>query len=114
MKEALESEFVAAVRRPECEVREWRASDAQTLTTSTMVFPFEYGIQGGVENERLVLRRLIYNEALLFHQENNQNEPSSPRQSRHRSFTMGAIPDHSVRSLSPQFHHRPGSVGCEE
>ena len=31
-----------------------------------MVFPFEYGIQGGVENERLVLRRLIYNEALLF------------------------------------------------
>lgn len=31
-----------------------------------MVFPFEYVIQGNPDNERLVLRRLIYNEALLF------------------------------------------------
>ena len=36
------------------------------MTTQTMVFPFEYGFQGGPDNERLFLRRLIYNEALLF------------------------------------------------
>ena len=31
-----------------------------------MVFPFEYGVQGSPENERQIMRRLIYNEALLF------------------------------------------------
>ena len=71
-----------------------------------MVFPFEYGIQGGVENERLVLRRLIYNEALLF-----QQEMGAARQARHRSFTMGSIPDHRLRSGSTQFVNRPGSDG---
>lgn len=76
-----------------------------------MVFPFEYGIQGGVENERLVLRRLIYNEALLFHQENVQQEMGAARQARHRSFTMGSIPDHRLRSGSTQFVNRPGSDG---
>lgn len=76
-----------------------------------MVFPFEYGIQGGVENERLVLRRLIYNEALLFHQENMQQEVGAARQARHRSFTMGAIPEHRLRSGSTQFVSRPGSGG---
>ena len=85
--------------------------DAQKLTTNTMVFPFEYGIQGGAENERLVLRRLIYNEALLFHQENMQQDAGAGRQARHRSFTMGAIPDHRMRSSSTQFVNRPGKDG---
>ena len=76
-----------------------------------MVFPFEYGIQGGVENERLVLRRLIYNEALLFHQENVHQEMGAARQARHRSFTMGSISDHRLRSGSTQFVNRPGSDG---
>ena len=31
-----------------------------------MVFPFEYGLDVNPDNERLLLRRLIYNEALLF------------------------------------------------
>ena len=82
VQEALQSEFVAAVRRPEYE----------KLTTNTMVFPFEYGMQGSPENERLVLRRLIYNEALLFRQENERRESASPTPSRHRSLTMGAMP----------------------
>lgn len=54
------------VRRPEQEVGMKDRGDIKRLTTKTMVFPFEYGIQGGPENERQILRRLIYNEALLF------------------------------------------------
>ena len=66
MKEALESSFLSAVRRPSCEVMVMRMFKKQKLTTETMVFPFEYSIHGGPDNEKLILRRLIYNEALLF------------------------------------------------
>ena len=81
-----------------------------------MVFPFEYGIQGGPENERQILRRLIYNEALLFRwdvrddikcrQEQTANEASSPQQSRHRSLTMGAVPHGNLMPYSPTFSNK--------
>lgn len=57
---------MSAVRRPSCEVILVSVFIIQKLTTETMVFPFEYSIHGGPDNEKLILRRLIYNEALLF------------------------------------------------
>ena len=66
-----------------------------------MVFPFEYGVQGSPENERQILRRLIYNEALLFKwgwkrrlRDSQEQQERAPRfVGRYRSQTMGAIPE---------------------
>ena len=55
MKEALESEFLQSVRRPEMEI----------LATTRMVFPFEYSSVND-DSEKLRLRRLIYQEAMQF------------------------------------------------
>ena len=109
VREALESEFLQAVRRPEKEVgfirfRSFSFSfllslslsftlysylfttltfsrilsvnrqfnhlalvfTNQRLITHTMVFPFEYGIQGRKDIELQIYRRLIYSESLLF------------------------------------------------
>ena len=55
MKEALASEFLASVRRPEMEI-----------TASTrMVFPFAYSTIDG-DSEKMRLRRLIFQEAKSF------------------------------------------------
>ena len=66
-----------------------------------MVFPFEYGVQGSPENERQILRRLIYNETLLFKWRYEERVRASQEQQeraprfvgRYRSQTMGAIPE---------------------
>ena len=116
VREALESEFVSVVRRPEQEVGMKDRGNIKRLTTKTMVFPFEYGIQGGPENERQILRRLIYNEALLFRwvvrdtfeirQERAANEASSPLQSRHRSLTMGSVPHGNLMPYNSPFNNK--------
>ena len=70
-----------------------------------MVFPFEYGLRGGVENERQILRRLIYNETLLFNQQSEMTEPDAFVR-RHRSFTLGAIPERSSGPVNASFRDR--------
>ena len=70
-----------------------------------MVFPFEYGLHGGAENERQILRRLIYNEALLFNQQPEMAEPDAFVR-RHRSLTLGAIPERSSAPVNSSFRDR--------
>ncbi|KAK8804356.1 hypothetical protein WA588_004571 [Blastocystis sp. NMH] len=96
VEEALQSAFVAPVRREENE----------RICTETMVFPFEYGVQGSPENERQILRRLIYNEALLFNKEEQQQERVPRVVGRHRSQTMGAIPERYHSQIEPSFRDR--------
>ena len=101
MEEALKSPYFDDVRNEECEV----------VAQEEMTFPFEHETNLGDSMEKKKIRQLIYNEALLFHQENVQQEMGAARQARHRSFTMGSIPDHRLRSGSTQFVNRPGSDG---
>ena len=55
VKEALESEFLRSIRKPEMEI----------VTHTRMLFPFEYDSMND-EGEKLRLRRLIYQEATQF------------------------------------------------
>lgn len=55
VKEALESEFLKSIRKPEMEI----------VTHTRMLFPFEYDSVND-EGEKLRLRRLIFQEATQF------------------------------------------------
>ena len=44
-------------------------------------------------------------------QEQTANEASSPQQSRHRSLTMGSVPERLNDPFSSSFRERNGNVG---
>ena len=98
VKEALESEFLRSIRRPEMEI----------VTTTRMLFPFEYNTLND-EGEKLRLRKLIYQEATQFHE---LMDPSSAvQEGRRRSNTLGSYPNQYVPASR---HSVDDSIGLEE
>ena len=97
VKEALESEFLKSIRKPEMEI----------VTHTRMLFPFEYDSVND-EGEKLRLRRLIYQEAMQFHEIMDPSYP--PTAGRRRSNTIGAYPTPHV----PARHSMDDAVSLEE
>lgn len=101
VKDALESSYLAAVRKISLE----------TTVSRRMVFPFEYESQDPNVDEKGRLRRLIYLEAMAFQQ---QQQAASENVQRQRSLTLGSMPQRPQNGFSREVIPERNSADSED